>query len=137
MLLRAIGKDYGLKEAKKETQQAASLSGKFLSALSLAGLFHLQIVLHREDPGDAIGADKSIVLVSLRPYHAFKVDMTVFHNDVNRRHGLDAVVEQTRIVENGKRDLATNTVVIERGRQDLNLVVHALHAFQVLYAGFC
>src|SRR5262245_44313533 len=62
--------------------------------------------------------------------------MAVLYDDVNRWRGLDPIVEQTWIVKDCPRDLTPDAIVIERRWQYFNLIVHALHAFQALYAGF-
>ena len=104
--------------------------------LAFLRLFHLQIVLHGENSGNTIRADERIVLVCLGPYHPYQVHMTVLHDDVDWRHGLDPVIEQTGIVEYRPGHPTPNAIVIERRRKYLDLVVHSLHAFQVLHAGF-
>lgn len=97
----------------------------------------MQVVLYGENPGNTIRADESVVFVCLRSYHAFKIHMTVLHDNVDRRYGLDTVIEQTRIVEDRPGYPTADAIVIERRRKYLDLVIHALNAFQVLHADFC
>src|SRR6185312_10992422 len=59
--------------------------------------------------------------------------MAIFHNNANWSHGLNGIVEQTRIVEYSARHLAANKVIVERRWKYFNLVVHMLHAFQMFH----
>src|SRR5471032_2811777 len=58
--------------------------------------------------------------------------MTVLHDNVNGRDGLDRVSGEAGIVENGSSHLTPNAVIIERCRKYFNLVIHPFHTFQVL-----
>ena len=57
--------------------------------------------------------------------------MAVLHNDMNWRYGLNGVGGESRITEDGARNLTPDAIVVERRRQHFNLVIDALHAFQV------
>src|SRR5260221_5767847 len=80
--------------------------------------------------------NKSVVFICLSSDHTFKIHMTVLHDDVNRRHGLDPIVEQTRIIEYRSRHLTADAVIVEGCRKYFNLVVNAFNAFQMLYPSF-
>src|SRR5689334_2444082 len=81
--------------------------------LAFFRLLHLQIVLHGEDAGHAVCADESVVLLCLSPDHTFKIHMTVFYDNANRRYGLDRIGRQTRISEYSAGDLVTDAIVVE------------------------
>src|SRR5580658_4694952 len=61
----------------------------------LAG--HLQVILHAEDAGDAVGAQKSCLLVGLRVNRSVEFHVSVLHRDADRLFGVDGVLVERRI----------------------------------------
>src|SRR5471032_1031755 len=100
-------------------------------ALAFSRLFDLEIVVDGEHARHAVGADEGSIFIRLDTHHAFKVYMAVLHNDVDWRYGLNGVGGESRITEEGARNLAPDAIVVERRGQHFNLVIDALHALQV------
>ena len=85
----------------------------FRIALALSRLFDVEIVVHGEHAGHAVGADEGSVFIRLGTHHAFQVHMAVLHNDVNWPHGLNAVGGESRITENGAAEDDRRRVALE------------------------
>ena len=98
---------------KRDADGLRLLSVRLASELSLFGLFHLKVVLYREDTKHAIRTQEGIILISLRSHHAFQIYMAVFHNNVNGRHWLVGIIRESRITEDCSRHLVAYAVIVE------------------------
>lgn len=80
---------------------------------------------------NAVGFDAGDVLVGFGRDYADESHVTVIDDDVNRRHGLHGVAVEAGVAVNGVVNGAPDAIVIGRRRKDLDLVVDALHAFDL------
>jgi hypothetical protein len=101
-------------------------------AWSVSRLHDLQIVGHRENAGDAVGADRDQVLVGFAVDHTFQSDASVLHDDTDGLLHAQGVFFQWRVAVDGAVQLQTEVVVHGRGGQDFDLVVDFFDAFNVL-----
>src|SRR6202522_3981372 len=73
--------------------------------LTFRGLVgHLQVVLHAENPGDAIGTHESHFLVGLCIDNAIQFHMAVLYGDADGLGGIDRVLVQGREAIDGARN---------------------------------
>src|SRR5260370_24759630 len=107
-------------------------TGAQSNAEALAG-YNLQIIGHREDPRDAVGADAGGVLVSLVVYHAFESHVAVLDDDSDGFLHAQSVLLQRLVAIDGMEQLYAQAVVHMRRGPYFHLIFHAFNAFNVLY----
>src|SRR5580658_10368156 len=100
--------------------------------LLLAAVVDLQVVGYREHARNGIGPNAGGVLVGLSAHHSFERHVSVVHDDVNRRDRPGRIDLQAGEPVNSPVFRETGLIVKRCSRQNLNLVVDRLNAFDAL-----
>src|ERR1043166_6915252 len=95
--------------------------------------FDLQFIRHREDSRNTVCAKVSHVAVRFVRHEAPQGDMTLLHDDVNRRDRTEPVSLQRSVSENRPVLLQSDPVVEGGQRQHFDLAVPPGHAFDPLH----
>src|SRR5580704_9922854 len=101
--------------------------------LSLLRRFDAKVVGYRENSRDAVGTDSRKVFVTLVVDHAFEGDIAILHDDAYRLLHSQGVLLKRRVAVDRTVKPPAQTIIHGRGREDLNLVIHLLDTFDVLY----
>src|SRR4051812_10466281 len=113
---------------KKKTRPRFLLNG-----FKKLALYDLQLVIDRENSRNAVGSYASDIPVHLAVNHTHQGHMTVLHNNADRLLYAQYILLQRWIAIDAAEQSNPQTVVKKRHRQHLDLIVHALHAFNALY----
>src|ERR1700732_904380 len=100
--------------------------------LFLIFFFHYKVVGDREYAGNAVDLHAGDCLVHLAGDYAFERDVAVLDDDVNGRNSAQLVLAQDLVAEDGAVGSAADSVVLDGGGQDLDIVDDFLDTFNVL-----
>src|SRR5205807_9122165 len=98
--------------------------------------FDHKVVGHREYAGYAVDLDTGDLFIHLAGDYAFERDVAVFDDDVNGRNSTQLILAQDLVAEDGAVGGAADSVVLDGGGQDLNIVDDFLDTFNVLNGVF-
>src|SRR5690242_19329878 len=106
---------------------------RVLSSVTLL-LTDLQIIVHAKGAEYTLRPDTRDVAIHLVRYKTFEPHVTVFHDDVDRRKRLHSITGAERgLAVDRAIDGQTDTVVIQRKRQNFDIVDYLADAFHVPY----
>ena len=112
--------------AQRPTHRVANLHG-----IKSFIYVYAQIVFHAKSPVNPFGGDLGHVLIALVCNDAFQRNVTIFYDDMDRRHSTQLIALKRRFREDCAVGRPTDAVVVERERQHLDLVVHRLHTLDL------
>src|SRR5258708_26877 len=109
-----------------------ALHRKLAKLLLLVFRFHYKVVGDREYAGNTVDLDAGDLFIHLAGDYPFERNVPVFDDDVNGRNSPQLVLAQDFVAEDGAVGGATDSVVLDGGGQDLDIVDDFLNTFNVL-----
>src|SRR5260370_885209 len=101
----------------------------------LAVAWRDQIVLHRKNVGNLVGAQARDIFISFVVHHALQRDVAILHDDMDGGHGLNGVAREGGVAINGAVQGAAELVIHRGNRKHLDVIHNRGHSLNALYGG--